>query len=113
MVPDYQLSLAIGKEGQNVRLAARLTGWKIDIHNEEQWAEVVAQRAEEDQEREEFAAMAEVAAEETGVELTPEMLAQDEELIRKLQELQRMTLGGDDEPETESVTDPEGASERT
>ena len=32
VVPDYQLSLAIGKEGQNARLAARLTGWKIDIH---------------------------------------------------------------------------------
>lgn len=33
-VPDYQLSLAIGKEGQNVRLAARLTGWKIDIRSD-------------------------------------------------------------------------------
>ena len=32
IVPDYQFSLAIGKEGQNVRLAARLTGWRIDIH---------------------------------------------------------------------------------
>jgi N utilization substance protein A len=31
-VPDYQLSLAIGKDGQNARLAARLTGWRIDIH---------------------------------------------------------------------------------
>ena len=31
VVPDYQLSLAIGKEGQNARLAARLTGYKIDI----------------------------------------------------------------------------------
>jgi N utilization substance protein A len=31
MVPDYQLSLAIGKEGQNARLAAKLTGWRIDI----------------------------------------------------------------------------------
>jgi N utilization substance protein A len=30
-VPDYQLSLAIGREGQNARLAARLTGWRIDI----------------------------------------------------------------------------------
>ena len=30
-VPDYQLSLAIGKEGQNARLAARMTGWRIDI----------------------------------------------------------------------------------
>lgn len=34
VVPDYQLSLAIGKEGQNVRLAARLTGWKIDIKSD-------------------------------------------------------------------------------
>ena len=31
IVPDYQLSLAIGREGQNARLAARLTGWRIDI----------------------------------------------------------------------------------
>ena len=36
MVPDYQLSLAIGKEGQNARLAAKLTGWKIDIKSETQ-----------------------------------------------------------------------------
>ena len=36
MVPDYQLSLAIGKEGQNARLAARLTGFKIDIKSETQ-----------------------------------------------------------------------------
>ena len=34
VVPDYQLSLAIGKEGQNARLAARLTGWKIDIRSD-------------------------------------------------------------------------------
>ena len=39
IVPDYQLSLAIGKEGQNARLAARLTGWKIDIHSDEQAAD--------------------------------------------------------------------------
>ena len=36
VVPDYQLSLAIGKEGQNARLAAKLTGWKIDIKSETQ-----------------------------------------------------------------------------
>ena len=36
VVPDYQLSLAIGKEGQNARLAAKLTGWKIDIKPESQ-----------------------------------------------------------------------------
>lgn len=39
IVPDYQLSLAIGKEGQNARLAARLTGYKIDIKSESQVAE--------------------------------------------------------------------------
>ena len=40
IVPDYQLSLAIGKEGQNARLAARLTGYKIDIKNETQAREM-------------------------------------------------------------------------
>jgi transcription termination/antitermination protein NusA len=39
IVPDYQLSLAIGREGQNARLAARLTGWRIDIKSETQFAE--------------------------------------------------------------------------
>jgi N utilization substance protein A len=39
IVPDYQLSLAIGKEGQNARLAARLTGWRIDIRSDEAPAE--------------------------------------------------------------------------
>lgn len=39
IVPDYQLSLAIGKEGQNARLAAKLTGYKIDIKSESQAAE--------------------------------------------------------------------------
>ncbi len=39
IVPDFQLSLAIGKEGQNARLAAKLTGWKIDIKSETQAAE--------------------------------------------------------------------------
>jgi transcription termination/antitermination protein NusA len=38
IVPDYQLSLAIGREGQNARLAARLTGWRIDIKSESQAA---------------------------------------------------------------------------
>lgn len=41
VVPDYQLSLAIGKEGQNVRLAAKLTGWKIDIKSETQFKDAL------------------------------------------------------------------------
>ena len=38
-MPDYQLSLAIGKEGQNARLARRLTGWRVDIQSETQLVE--------------------------------------------------------------------------
>jgi transcription termination/antitermination protein NusA len=105
VVPEHQLSLAIGKEGQNVRLAAKLTGWRIDIHSEEQWAQLVEQRVEEAKDEEQVAAMAEIAAEQTGVVLTPEMLAQDEDLIRRLQELQR-----DDEDESAA---PEGGDDRT
>lgn len=41
VVPDHVLSLAIGREGQNVRLAARLTGWKIDIKSESQYRELI------------------------------------------------------------------------
>ncbi|MHB1485472.1 MAG: transcription termination factor NusA [Saccharofermentanales bacterium] len=41
IVPDQQLSLAIGREGQNARLAARLTGWKIDIRSESQFREIL------------------------------------------------------------------------
>jgi len=37
-VPDDQLSLAIGREGQNARLAARLTGWRVDIRSETEFA---------------------------------------------------------------------------
>jgi hypothetical protein len=72
---------------------------------------VMSQRVDEDKEREELAAMAEVAAEESGVELTAEMLAQDEELIRKLQELQRMTLGEDEEEDAAPEATPEAEPE--
>jgi N utilization substance protein A len=57
LVPQDQLSLAIGREGQNVRLAARLTGWKIDIKNAAEYnqssedevvAKLIAQRQEEE-----------------------------------------------------------------
>ena len=57
LVPPDQLSLAIGREGQNVRLAARLTGWKIDIKNsleynqtseDESVAVLISQRQEEE-----------------------------------------------------------------
>ena len=48
VVSDFQLSLAIGKEGQNARLAARLTGWRIDIKSETQLAEEEAGYADQE-----------------------------------------------------------------
>lgn len=50
IVPDYQLSLAIGKEGQNARLAAKLTNWKIDIKSESQFDEYYENLSEKEQE---------------------------------------------------------------
>ena len=50
VVPDYQLSVAIGKEGQNARLAARLTGWRVDIKSESQLYEEEQNVAAEEEE---------------------------------------------------------------
>ncbi len=88
IVPDYQLSLAIGKEGQNVRLAAQMTGWRLDITSEAEAAEAreryLAERAER---------QAEPAAEEASEAETGEALpAIDEDLIRKLEEFKRERL---------------------
>jgi len=91
VVPDYQLSLAIGREGQNVRLAARLTGWRLDITSEADAEETRARYLAEREER-----MAVVAGPETleegefegedGAEATQSI---DPELIRKLEEFKR------------------------
>lgn len=50
IVPDDQLSLAIGKSGQNARLAARLTNWKIDIKSESQYRQLLEEKQEENEE---------------------------------------------------------------
>jgi len=77
IVPDQQLSLAIGKEGQNARLAAKLTGWKIDIKSEAQWREIQkeedARRIQEEALRQaEEAERARIAAERVAMGLPPE-----------------------------------------
>ena len=51
-MPDDQLSLAIGKAGQNARLAARLTNWKIDIKSETQFREMLMQIQNEEPQEE-------------------------------------------------------------
>ncbi len=68
VVPDYQLSLAIGKEGQNVRLAARLCGWKIDIKSHTKWDEMEKAAAAEKEAHE--AEAAQQAEEEAPAELS-------------------------------------------
>ena len=50
IVPDNQLSLAIGKEGQNARLAAKLTGWKIDIKSQSQMDQIAAEHSDLEEE---------------------------------------------------------------
>ena len=70
IVPDDQLSLAIGKAGQNVRLAAKLTNWKIDIKSESQFREMIAnQNSEEAESSEDVEEVTdEVSTEETSEE---------------------------------------------
>ncbi len=70
VAPDNQLSLAIGREGQNVRLAARLTGWRIDIRSE-------AQMAEEDASKQAAVREAAVAAGEVAVEGAAEAVEEE------------------------------------
>ncbi len=103
-VPDYQLSLAIGREGQNVRLAARLTVWRLDITSE---AEAEEARQRYLAEREERAATVAVPAPATEVEtiVAEEPVLEeaeegeaaavsiDPDLLRKLEEFKRERLG--------------------
>jgi len=75
IVPDSQLSLAIGKEGQNARLAAKLTGWKVDIKSDSQ----VRALEEEEERLAELQAQAGVDSEEGLDEEPIDMTAQDDE----------------------------------
>jgi transcription termination/antitermination protein NusA len=88
IVPDYQLSLAIGRDGQNVRLAARLTGWRLDITSESESAEAreryMAERAERLRE--------ETIAQETVEPAAPADADIDPELVRRLEEFRRERL---------------------
>jgi len=99
VVPDYQLSLAIGREGQNVRLAARLTGWRLDIASETEADEAreryLAERTERTAEDGtlEAATEPEVAVAEAQTEPAAAAEGIDADLIRKLEEFRRERLG--------------------
>ncbi len=91
IVPDYQLSLAIGREGQNARLAARLTGWRIDIKSESQAAEPPAP----------VVVAPPVAAEETPVAPEEAPVAPDQEAQAETEE--EVATGAGAEPTPEEV----------
>jgi N utilization substance protein A len=99
-VPDYQLSLAIGREGQNVRLAARLTGWRLDITSESEAEETRAGYLAEREARAVAAVPAEPVVEaeeaEAGEPVEAVVPAIDPELIRKLEEFRREKFGGEE-----------------
>jgi N utilization substance protein A len=92
LVPDNQLSLAIGKSGQNVRLAARLTSWRIDIRSESQAARAVFQKAEDE--------LAAERAAEAVAEAQPEPVEPIAE-----PEITEQPAGEPDEAETKSEED--------
>ncbi|MCI8362013.1 MAG: transcription termination/antitermination protein NusA [Clostridia bacterium] len=80
IVPDDQLSLAIGKAGQNARLAARLTNWKIDIKSETQFREMIAKMQNEESENAE-------TVEEIIEEAIPESDSTNEEITEEVEEI--------------------------
>jgi N utilization substance protein A len=87
IVPDYQLSLAIGKEGQNARLAARLTGFKIDIKSETQAREAGDFEYYQDEEGYDEEDINEEAAEETAEEAVEEAAEETaEEAVEEVSE---------------------------
>ena len=102
VVPDRQLSLAIGKEGQNTRLAARLTGWRLDIKGMSEWEEIkeatqALNGSAEEPEVEAAKAVEEASTivEETAVAVEPEPMAEE------------TTAAVEPEPMTEETAIPE------
>jgi N utilization substance protein A len=90
IVPDYQFPLAIGRDGQNVRLASRLSGWRINITSESEADETRARYLHDRQER-----GSEGGAEDSQESEEPEEPEIDPELLRKLEEFRREMLDPD------------------
>jgi N utilization substance protein A len=101
IVPDYQLSLAIGREGQNVRLAARLTGWRLDITSETEADEARARYISPVEEEPETAELPTAVVDETepgggaveeAAEESDAPAIDQAEMIRKLEEFRKAML---------------------
>lgn len=100
IVPDDQLSLAIGKRGQNARLAVRLTGWKIDIKSESEAIEAGIQVVEDKEFEEEFEKQ--MTAEEEVVDEVEEIIPETEEVIEETAEVEEIV---EEDQEAEEVID--------
>ena len=102
VVPESQMSLAIGRDGQNAKLAARLTGWRLDIKNVEQWEALRAVRAAEAAriaaEQAAAAALAEAQAAEARA---AEAQAEEESRVRAAAEAEAELTAADVGAETE------------
>lgn len=96
VVPDHQLSLAIGREGQNARLAARLTGWKIDIKSESRFREMLEQEI-----LARFTAATESAVNESDAQAEAESAANDTEAQPDAES------GSEEQPGADVATAPE------
>jgi N utilization substance protein A len=100
VVPDYQLSLAIGRDGQNVRLAARLTGWRLDIASEGEAVEARERYMAERTDRSSEAVATETAEGEETAETAEDQsegdVSIDADLIAKLEAFRRERLGAED-----------------
>ena len=99
VVPDYQLSLAIGKEGQNARLAAKLTGWKIDINSESQVKKQLPEETDE------------ISQEELD-EATGFREQMDEEMILEEVENENSGVSPEQEEDTGNIAEEDASMER-
>jgi N utilization substance protein A len=112
VVPDNQLSLAIGREGQNVRLAAKLTGWKIDLKSLSEEEGVVKEEAPPAEIAEVAEAVEAALATEVSTEETVEAPAEVEEVALPVEgELQEAALAEAAEPVAVSAGDGASAAE--
>ena len=102
VVPDHQLSLAIGKSGQNVRLAAKLCGWKIDIKSHTQFEEMEAELAAYEEYEDDYEEADEEAAEAVEAEA-----AEEAEEVEEAEDADE----ADDAEEAEEADEAEDAEE--
>ena len=118
IVPDDQLSLAIGKSGQNARLAARLTNWKIDIKSESQIREILLSQAEETDKVEDVSEEIEEKVEEIKEEVAEEnveIVEQEEVEVKKEKKTRakKETKEAKEEPAEEPVKKKRGRPKKS